>query len=64
MSVNAWDGMHESGVPLAVTFSVSLTALQSSCSGFSFSVSPRLLQPDDWCCLSQQTHTSTLSNLI
>ena len=55
----------EAGVSEAwITFKVSRTALQSSRSGFSFSVSPRLLQPDTWCWVSQQTHTSTLLNLI
>lgn len=47
-----------------VTFRASRTASQSSRRGFSFSVSPRLLQPGAGCCASQQTHTSTLSNLI
>lgn len=50
--------------PPSLTFKVSRTALQFSCSGFSFRVSPRLLHPDEWCCSSQQTHTSTLSNFI
>lgn len=47
---------------LQLTFRCSRMVLQSL-SGFSFSVSPKLLQLELCCCSSQHTHTPSLSNL-